>query len=96
MENEIKIPLKDAILICNRLEIDASWDKVGQAYYNLRKQIDDIMEIKKAKKYIKKTGKFPPGRTRCMDCRCSGNGECPGETIKYQNAWHEMMERGDR
>ena len=43
-------------------------------------------------KYIKKHGKFPPGRQRCMDCRCTGKGECAGETIQQQNAWQSIMD----
>lgn len=45
-----------------------------------------------AKQYIKENGKFPPGRTRCMDCRCSGKGECGGETLKQQARWYDMMQ----
>lgn len=44
------------------------------------------------KEYIRRTGKFPAGRTRCMDCRCTGKGECPGETYKQQTAWRKTME----
>ena len=42
------------------------------------------------KEYIKKHGKFPAGRARCMDCRCTGKGECSGETIAEQNRWYQQ------
>lgn len=45
-----------------------------------------------ARRYIKENGRFPPGRSRCMDCRCSGKGECAGETLKEQDEWYEIMD----
>jgi len=49
------------------------------------------MTNEQAKEYIKKTGEFPPGRTRCMDCRCQGKGECPGATDEMRYSWRSMM-----
>ena len=52
------------------------------------------MTTKQILEYGKKYGKFPPGRARCMDCRCKGPGHCPGESIGYQMAWYRMCEEG--
>lgn len=42
-----------------------------------------------AKEYLKQNGKFAPGWARCMDCRCTGQGECAGQTLKSIQLWYE-------
>jgi len=51
-----------------------------------------ILTRYEVKAYIKKHGKWPRGWARCMDCRCTGKGECAGEKIEYQRQWVKMME----
>ena len=36
-------------------------------------------------------GGLKAGRVRCMDCRCHGDGSCPGETLEQQAAWRAQM-----
>lgn len=46
------------------------------------------------KAYIKENGKFPRGWSRCMDCRCTGKGECAGESDADKRHWQQMMNEG--
>lgn len=46
-----------------------------------------ISSPERARAYWQTHGKPAPGWARCMDCRCTGSGECSGETVAYQTAW---------
>lgn len=46
----------------------------------------------KSPKPSKKQYTFAPGYSRCMDCRCRGNGECKGENKATRDAWRHMLE----
>lgn len=41
---QVTLSVDEAIRICKRLENDASYDKVGSAYYTLKEQIKDFEE----------------------------------------------------
>ena len=40
---------------------------------------------------LKKEGSMLPGNVRCMDCRCDGTGDCPGESPEQQARWRNAM-----
>ena len=39
---QISISIEDAEKICERLEQDSSWDKCGQGYYDIKKQLNSM------------------------------------------------------
>ena len=51
----------------------------------------NLTDKEQVKNYIKTNGRWPAGWVPCMDCRCTGKGECAGETRKQQNDWYDTM-----
>ncbi len=60
---------------------------------DLIKRVRNMMGVKPSEPAPKKY-QFAPGYTRCMDCRCRGNGECKGENRATRDAWRAIMDRG--
>lgn len=54
---------------------------------DLRNKAAKVSSPEGARAYWQAHGKPAPGWARCMDCRCTGAGECSGETVAYQTEW---------